>query len=187
MGAYQYDVYHDAGGDVLFRNFTTDSPGRVEYDAENESMNAVVRYENLNGDSSDHRIYCSYYTILSQDTVRHTDSGLAWQMSPTDVNCVSESPAKMVIAKLLCKANTAVTVSAWFRRTNTGVTAKLVMPKGQLSGLTTEQTDSMSAAADTWEQLSVTFTPTQTGVVEIEAQVYGGTTYSVYVDDVEAS
>jgi len=181
------DCYLSSGGNITFRNWNTDSATRMVSHAVNDGMRSVVKFENINGNSEDHQIWSPYYNITSDNSVRHTDSGISWKLSPTATNCTVDSPAKMVIAKLLCKANTAVTVSAWFRRTNTGVTAKLVMPKGQLSGLTTEQTDSMSAAADTWEQLSVTFTPTQTGVVEIEAQVYGGTTYSVYVDDVEAS
>jgi len=134
----------------------------------------------------DHRIYTGIGNIIAGSSVRHTASGLSWEFSPT-VDTDATMSLRRVIARPLCKANTAVTVTAWFRRTNTGVTAKLVVPEGQLSGLTTEQSDSMAAAADTWEQLSVTFTPTQTGVVEIEAQVYGGTTYSVYVDDVEFS
>ena len=135
---------------------------------------------------NDHRKYTGIGNVLSDESVRHTDSGLSWKFSPT-VDTDSNMPLREVIGKFLCKASIQVTISAWFRRTNTGVTAKLVCKGGQISGVESDVTDSMSAAADTWEQLSVTFTPTQTGVVEIEAQVYGGTTYSVYVDDVEAS
>jgi hypothetical protein len=42
---------------------------------------------------------------------------------------------------------------------------------------------SMTAAADTWEEVALSFTPTEAGVVEIEVWAYGGTTYSGFVDD----
>ena len=40
----------------------------------------------------------------------------------------------------------------------------------------------MTAAADTWEEVSLTFTPTANGVVKIQAYCYGGA-YTGYVDD----
>jgi len=54
---------------------------------------------------------------------------------------------------------------------------------GQIAGVASDVVSAMTAAADTWEELTISFTPTAAGVVEIEAQAYGGTTESVYVDD----
>ena len=34
-----------------------------------------------------------------------------------------------------------------------------------------------------WQQLSVSFTPTGDGIVEVTAEAWGGTTYNVWVDD----
>ena len=48
----------------------------------------------------------------------------------------------------------------------------------------------MTAAADTWEQISFTFTPTQKGVVEIEVYAFRNTTggtYLGYYDDLTVS
>jgi hypothetical protein len=41
----------------------------------------------------------------------------------------------------------------------------------------------MTAAANTWEEVTITFTPSEAGFVEITAEAYGGTTYTGYVDD----
>ena len=41
----------------------------------------------------------------------------------------------------------------------------------------------LSVRVDQWEQQSITLQSTETGVVTVEAQCYGGTTYSLYVDD----
>ena len=51
----------------------------------------------------------------------------------------------------------------------------------------TDVTSSITVGADTWEQVSVNFTPTRDGIAKIEAHAYGGTTHSVYVDDLSVS
>lgn len=47
-----------------------------------------------------------------------------------------------------------------------------------------------SAASNTWEQLTITFTPTEAGVVEVFFDTWiinGGTTDSAYIDDMSFS
>ena len=48
---------------------------------------------------------------------------------------------------------------------------------------TNDVTSYMSGPADTWEQVTLTFTPTTAGVVEILAECWGGSTNTGYVDD----
>jgi len=147
---------------------------------------------NHNKDANIHKIFMADALIQSQQTTRHTASGIAWQLSPiadpfTNNYRDSTHPVKLCIARIACNASSLVTVKAWFRRDDTGITAKLICPKGQLPGLTSDAVSTLSAAANTWQELTITFTPTQQGVVEIEAWVYGGTTYSVFVDDLTIS
>jgi hypothetical protein len=91
----------------------------------------------------------------------------------------------MSLAKIAVAASTLVTVLCWFRRSDTGIIGKLVCRGGQIAGVTTDISASMTAAADTWEQLSISLSPATAGVIEIEVWAYGGTAYSVYVDDIE--
>ena len=49
-------------------------------------------------------------------------------------------------------------------------------------GLTSDVITSMTAAADTWEQISISFIPPKAGKCKIRVFVYGGSTYSAYVD-----
>jgi len=72
-------------------------------------------------------------------------------------------------------------------RTNTGLTARLMCKGGQIAGVATDVSTAMTAAATTWEEVTITFTPTEIGVVEILAECWGGTTYSLYVDDFSAT
>jgi hypothetical protein len=48
-------------------------------------------------------------------------------------------------------------------------------------------TDSIGAAIDTWEEQSITFTPNESGTVEIDLVVYGVTNHSMYFDDMSVS
>lgn len=122
--------------------------------------------------------------IDSEATIRHTASGISWRLSPISTNRSSTYPLYLEIAKKMVSANNLVTVKAWMRRSNTGLTVSLVCRGGQIAGVASNVTASMTAAADTWEELTITFTPTEIGVVKIEVWAYGGTAYLGYVDDV---
>jgi hypothetical protein len=63
----------------------------------------------------------------------------------------------------------------------------LVCKGRQIAGVDDDVTASITAAADTWQELNISFTSSEAGVVEIEAYAYGGTTYTVFVDDLTIS
>lgn len=141
-----------------------------------------------NGTANNHVQRLANGTIQSETSVRHTASGISWKVSPTTTAYVnSANPMPLSIAKIACSASGQVTASVWMRRTNTGLTARLICKGGQISGVSSNVSTSMTVAADTWEQITITFTPTEIGVVELLAECWGGTTYSLYVDDFSAS
>jgi hypothetical protein len=76
------------------------------------------------------------------------------------------------------------TIYAWMYRDNTGVTGKLVLKEKEIDGIASEVTSSITASAGNWEQVSISFTPTISGIVKVYAQVYGGTSYNLWIDDV---
>ncbi|MDO8971049.1 MAG: hypothetical protein Q7U74_10205, partial [Saprospiraceae bacterium] len=147
-------------------------------------QNGRICLSTHDGSPSNNYVYTDGGIISSQSSVRHTESGIAWQLSPTSANRSTYYPLFMSLAKIAVAADSQVTVSCWFRRSDTGITGKLICRGGQIAGVIADVSASMTAAADTWEQLSITFTPTATGVVEIEAWAFGGTAYSVYVEDI---
>lgn len=140
--------------------------------------------QKFDGVEGDNRLYYVHGVITSESSIRHTASGLSWKFSPTSNSvCWSGFPLSHPIAKVACINGVETTVKLWFRRTNTGITGSLMCKGGQIAGVTNDVSASMTAAIDTWEELSISFTPTETGVVEIRAECYGGSTYNVYVDD----
>jgi hypothetical protein len=127
-------------------------------------------------------------TIASESSIRNTASGIAWKLSPTTATYVSSSyPFFLVIAQVYVIAGIQVTASVYMRRTNTGLTARLMCKELQINGVISstifDHSTNMTANADTWEQVIVQFTPTYTGVMEVSTECWGGTTYSLYVDD----
>jgi hypothetical protein len=118
---------------------------------------------------------------------RHTASGMSWALSPTNADRNSEYPLKLTAPQVGVAANAEVTVKAFVNRSNTGITAKMLVRGGQIAGVSTDQVATASAGAGSWEELTLTFTPTEAGAVEVEFQAYGGTTYTAYFDDMTIS
>ena len=130
-----------------------------------------------------HWIFTDGGTINSQTAVRQSASGIAWRLAPTSTNRQASYPLDLSVAQVACAANKLVTVKAWLRRSNTALTMALVCRGGQLAGVPNNVIATMTAAADTWQEVTITFTPTEAGVVNIEVWAYGGTTHAGFVDD----
>lgn len=145
---------------------------------------------NFNGTAGDHRTYwfSDYGRIFSATDQRHTASGISWKFSPTNtVSINAYFPMRKRVARIAVNAASQVTVSIYVRRDNTGITAKLVVPGRQIAGVNSDVVATAAAIANTWELLTCTFTPSETGVVEAEVQVYGGSSYNAWIDDLAIS
>jgi len=145
--------------------------------------NSSIFSQNHDNTADNHKIFGQGFLISSATDQRHTASGISWKIQPTSAVRNVNRPVSLSLAKIACAANSLVTVKAWMRRSNTALTMNLVCKGGQLAGVTDDISTSITAAADTWEELTITFTPTEIGVIEIRAEAYGGTTHSGWVDD----
>jgi hypothetical protein len=137
--------------------------------------------------SDNHKIFLTGAIISAATDQRNTASGISWKIQPNNTSRSSAWPVPLSLAKVACAANSLVTIKAWMRRSNTGLTMRLVCKGGQIAGVASDVVDAMSAAADTWAEQTITFTPTEVGVVEITAEAWGGTTFSGWVDDMTIS
>ena len=127
-------------------------------------------------------------TINQQTSVVDSPATASWRMNPTTASATATAaPLTLKLGTVVCGAGALVTVTARMRRSNTGLTMRLVCPGGQIAGVTSDVTSDMTAAADTWETVTITFTPTKAGGVDIYAYAFGGTTYSGYVCNLAAS
>lgn len=172
-------------GRLYLRNFTIgetpESPALLSF-----ADGRVVSTDH-DGVVDQYRIFCDGGLIASEPTVRHTATGRAWALSPQHTNRSINYPLDHVAARVAVSAATVVTIKCWFRRTNVGVSGRLMCKGGQVSGVTADVSSSMSAAQDVWEQVQIVVSPTQSGIIQITAEAYGGTTYTVYADDLSVS
>lgn len=160
---------------TTFSNNTTDATESSTY------AGGAICLTKVGGSSTDHRMYLDFGTIFSEDTVRHTASGLAWKMTPT--NALVPIRLHPRYFRIAVNASSEVTITAYVRKDSSfNGTARLVLVGGILTGIGSDVTDTHSAAADEWEQLSVAGTPTEAGVLEFYVDAKG-TAGNIYVDD----
>lgn len=157
--------------------------GTTEVGRQTLMANGRLLSNNHDNTAGNHKIFTDGGLISSATDQRNTASGISWKLQPTSTNRSSAYPLDLSLAKVAVAANSLVTIKAWMRRDNTGLTMRLVCKGGQIAGVSSDVVESMSAAANTWQELTITFTPTEAGVVEITAEAFGGSTFSGWVDD----
>jgi hypothetical protein len=174
----------NAGGPTYFINCALNDTTEVGVGSPGYGSNSKVFSHNHDQTANLHYIWCDFGLIYSTTSVRYSNNGIAWAMAPTNVNVRSINfPLDLSIATVAVSANSQVTVKAWMRRSAFGLVMRLRVKGGQIAGVTNDVTRYMTAVADTWEQVSLSFTPTEAGVVEILAECWGGSTFTGYVDD----
>lgn len=128
-------------------------------------------------------------TINSEATDRSGGTGAMWRLSITGTSRTSGYPLDLMLAQIAVKANKLCTFKCWVKKTHaTNIVGKLFIKGGLLSGVTS---DVVATKADdtSYEQLTVTCTPTEQGVLELwgRAQYVASTTDSVLFEDLELS
>jgi hypothetical protein len=152
---------------------------------------SVVRITGLNNDpeqSMTQGVTYRFYTLINSGYPSAATT--AWVFAPRDANySLVSTPtyarAEEVIGRVYCVGGVATTVTVWAKRgAITTTSGGICIHSDQLPGVAFQE-DTITAASDTWEQLSLTFTPTETGVVEVRAFFWntnGGSTGLVYFD-----
>lgn len=130
-------------------------------------------------------------TITAQSVTTHTASGLAWQMQPLSatLKLICPGPTAFDTFKKAVAANVPITITVWvnYDGSYNGNMPRLVLVGGILQGIANDVVATAAiSSSNTWQQLSVSATPTETGVIEWYVDT-DGTAGSCYVDDMGAS
>tara|TARA_B100001564_G_scaffold357379_1_gene373471 strand:+ start:1320 stop:3821 length:2502 start_codon:yes stop_codon:yes gene_type:complete len=157
---------------------------------------SMTAFENYNGTSGDSRIFFDWGDIKTETSVRHGTAGTAWAFRPTMVFGSTYSrgqlyanttrlPLYLQIAEFYAVANKEVTCKAFMRRTDTGLSMRLkVNFRKSYPHVSQDHVANMSANADTWQEVTLTFTPISSGIIYINAEAFGGNSYTGYVDSI---
>ena len=157
---------------------------------------STTSFQNYNGTSGDHRIFFDFGTIKAETSVRHGTAGIAWAFRPAIIfggtysrgqltGNTTKFPLYLQIAEFYAVANKQVTCKAFMRRTNTGLTMRLkVNFRKSYPHVSQDYVANMSANADTWQEVTLTFTPISSGIIYINAEAFGGNSYTGYLDSI---
>lgn len=166
----------------------------TEYSSESTyKYSGKVFSHNHDNTPGNHLMMTSYATVQTSTSSGdlHTAGGTAWKMTLSNALRSVYWPVTFPVAQIAVNASTLVTVSLWMKRSsNTGVAGRLVCRKDQLAGIDSDVSTSITAASDTWEQVTITFTPSVAGVVEIEVEGYlqgGASSGTICIDDFAVS
>ena len=159
----------------------------------------MPRYSFINYDNTanDHRIYYHNGLVVSDSSVTQSGSGYSWKYTPllnvTNVDDRKYNPIQFKLAEVAVVANAQVTASVYIRRsaTSSGTgthdecgLALLARPNLHL-GITTDLKQKVTAGGtvNVWEQVTLTFTPTVSGVATFHALLLAEqTSQTVHVD-----
>lgn len=120
-------------------------------------------------------------------TDRAGGTGSMWKLAVTSTDRNEKFPLTQPVAKIAVAAGSQVTVKAYMKKDHaTNVGASLVCRVGQVAwsdGASDLHTDA-STADTSWHEVTLTFNPTEAGVVEIEMQAwYVGGNSNAYIED----
>jgi hypothetical protein len=154
------------------------------------STTSSIRLVRHNGNPLNHQLIHHDFAVFSDTAIRHTASGLAWRLEVYDRGADrrpnSNSPARFPLAKVACVGGSAVEVKCWVRRSDASLSAGLQVMPSDIVG-TPSTLDPIrvltSASAGDWSELTLTFTPSETGAVEVEGIAWGAVE-SAHFDDI---
>lgn len=127
-------------------------------------------------------------TVNLQVSTVHLSEPCAWKTAITGSTRISTYPVKLKIAEVAFTASSLVTVKAWVKKDHaTNVGCKLATYTNTSVGINSDV--AVTKANDTdWEELTITFTPTQSGVTEIYLESwYSAGNSNTYVGSITVS
>lgn len=152
-----------------------------------------VRSQNHDQNAALHKIWNRNGTIVNDVTIRHTASGYSWKLTPNSATqkLVAPGPSWYDGFRTAILANNLVTITVWLQKdaSYNGNQPRLVIQGGILAGVGSvgaDVTAAMTGGTGAWEQVTVTATPTEAGVIEYYVDC-DGTAGNVYMDDIVPS
>lgn len=161
--------------------------------AESTAISDLKDYANgrvyINDMGGQSYIYTDNGNIVSQNATAG-GTGREWMFSPTNAIRNSVYPLYLPMARFAVAGSGQVTITAYFKKSGTGVAGALRCRYGQVAWSDAASDIVVNCPDNTnRNQVTLQFTPTEAGVVEIEALAWyvSSTTDTVIVDDIAIS
>jgi hypothetical protein len=143
--------------------------------------------QNFNQVANDHRIVSDGCVTTPDATIRNSNSGYSWKTAFSVTYRDQYLPSRISLGRRICKANRTVTITAPMRRDSLNAVGQLMVKGGELAGVPNDVVASLSGAINTWVNVTLQFTPTEDGSIEVFWVTYSTTVANVWIDDVKFS
>lgn len=144
----------------------------------------VSRYSTYNS------LYVNQFGDLQGDVSSPVHGSATRSLSHTiSANTTTYNPNVQPLQPFAVAASSLVTFKIWVYRTSTNVEGRVRLRGYVTPGVDADVTATITAAINTWQELTVTCTPSAAGVVQIDLESYSvnGSTGTVYFGDATVS
>lgn len=153
-----------------------------------DSSKRLITYSQNHDLSGYDYMFTNGGTINNLPTDRSGSTGEMWRLVLTDTTRTFRDPLNLNVSQFAVKANEMVTVAAWMKKDHaTNCNGRLRVRGYQIAGV---DEDVVATLADNtnWQQLFLFFTPTENGVITVEAlaEYVSGNT-NVYIDQINVT
>ena len=168
------------GVNARIRNALINETTEVSFNGQD----GLVSVENLDNVAGNDVLAHPWGRMTRQTTVVDTQlSSLRVQVTST--NAIAGGPLRLPLGLFEITRGVTTAIAIRMRRDNTGLSMGLsYLPTEGLPGITAEQRALMTAAANTWETVTLSLSPTGSGtqIIGLDLVAWGGTTFSGYVE-----
>lgn len=126
--------------------------------------------------------------VTDSNAVLHGAASRSWKHDPTTLH-TTDIPVDQPLQPFAVNGSALVTFKIWVYRTSTNVEGRVRLRGYITPGVDADVTATITAAINTWQELTVTCTPSAAGVVQIDLESYSvnGSTGTVYFGDATVS
>jgi hypothetical protein len=175
-------IFVSQGVNALLRNADLSEAGDISFVSNgNDGLLSVESLDKIAGNDT---LRHPYGRMTRQTAVVDTQPS-SWRVQVTSSNAVLRGPLRLPLGQFEITCGLTTMIAMRMRRDNTGLSLGLsYMPTEGLPGITTEQRALMTAAANTWETVTLSLSPTGSGtqIAKLDLIAWGGTTLNGYVE-----
>ena len=204
IGNVGYGInFNGESGNIIKELITSGSTGNAAvyskggYNYIQSSSIAETSEANIGADYADARIYIDNIgdgtskiisdgiNVITQ-TANDGGTGIECKLSITSNNRLEENSFLLNVARIAVLADKLVTVKMYFKKSNgtvDNINAYLLCEGGQILGVASD-VESEAPDDTNRNQVTISFTPTAIGVIDIKCKLFGSTGMNLIIDDI---
>lgn len=151
--------------------------------AGNDGMVSVESLDKISGND----VLAHPWGRMTRQTAVVDTQASSLRVQVTSTNAISRAPLRLPLGQFEITRGVTTTIAIRMRRDNTVLSLGLsYLPTEGLPGITTEQRALMTAAANTWETVTLSLSPTGSGtqIISLDVIAWGGTTFNGYIESI---